>query len=151
MKIIRALILKSLWFLTPVSGTYIGTLSMAHPFRTPAHSYKKLWGEGKWASVTEWRLAVRAGSANILTLGAPDSSIRHRCIWCSVKSSRRNVFDIVQNCCTDGTQITLATHSSKFGSRPSETILFLMAMTGTPCNRQKAWWNATFVKFSPII
>lgn len=31
-KMISALILKSFWFLTPVLGTYIGTLSMADPF-----------------------------------------------------------------------------------------------------------------------
>lgn len=120
------------------------------PLSFPAHGCRELRGEGKRASVTEWRLAVGAGPGNILILGAPDSSIRHRRIWCSVKSSRKNVFDTVQKRCTDGTQITFATHSSKFGSRPSAIILFLMAMTGTPCNGQKAWWNVTPVKFSPI-
>lgn len=57
----------------------------------------------------------------------------------------------LQKCCTYGEQITLPpTHSSKFGSRPSATILFLMAMTGTPCDGQKAEWNATFLKFQQM-
>lgn len=32
------------------------------------------------------------------------------------------------------------THSSKLGSKPSKTILFLIAMTGTPWDKENVHW-----------
>lgn len=89
-----------LLFWLPLSGTYIGTPfhGTAHvSFKMLANSCEKLQGEGKHASVAKRRFAVRACADNVSILGAPSSSVWHGCIWCSVKSRRRNVmFNIMQ-------------------------------------------------------
>lgn len=103
---------------------------------------RKLYNWRGQMSVTERWFAVRAGGSSILVLGAPRSSVRHGGVRCAVIRSDGNVIGQFLESCTTNPQecrqeleIIIGTHSSMFGSKPSKTILFLIAMTGTPCDR----------------
>lgn len=95
-------------------------------------------GESRWEmSVTERRFAVRAGGSNILILCALCLSIGHGGVWRAVISSRRNIGQsrtklIWRNLSKFVSGRGENIYSSKLGSKPSKTILFLMAITGTP-------------------
>lgn len=96
-----------------------------------------LWWK-RQLSVTERWLTVRTGGSDILILCTSHSTIRHWGIRCAVTSSDENVRKLHKTNSHEFGQaldISISTHSSMLGSRPSKTILFLIAITGTPCDR----------------